>query len=507
MAYTKQQWQDATIGAPYGPISGARLNYIEQGIADAHALAAAKMDAPTGAPAANDTMKWNGSLWVPGKIVDAMISSAAAIAVAKLAPGAVGATLQTLAGPTVGWSAAAPVGSGITPTAPTAPGVANYTIPGGATVVTTQAQLDTALAGTTAIDIKVMNGSYSRATAVTPAAGHRIWCESITGVVFNYGWNWQYKSNWQMHGGTYNIPDVAHAAQDGGENGVVLNWVGTPANASGMICTDMIITGAGVVRCGIVLRCPHLGQFMRIQGSNFTDHVLRISDNTLTSTAVITTISDIDCANTFRSTRGASNGTGEAAVWVGHQVTNGVRRIKVRNSGWMGIAPLNNCRSTTFSDLDIDSVYGIVPAPETDAGDTKSVAMYFERNTHDIIVEKFSFGPDIVVGVNGEWNGGTPGNAAINNLEMRLGTINCNRQSVYAQPGALNGQLMHRCGIYGDEGSAGIYVHDVVFKNQNWACIGRYLNASLPATANNDYSGRIAGAVTETTAHILSTTP
>jgi hypothetical protein len=35
MTYTKQQWADGQIGAPYGPISAARLGVIEQGLADA----------------------------------------------------------------------------------------------------------------------------------------------------------------------------------------------------------------------------------------------------------------------------------------------------------------------------------------------------------------------------------------------------------------------------------------------------------------------------------------
>ncbi len=41
MPYTKQQWHDDTTTAPYGPINGTRLNYIETGIETAQATAEA----------------------------------------------------------------------------------------------------------------------------------------------------------------------------------------------------------------------------------------------------------------------------------------------------------------------------------------------------------------------------------------------------------------------------------------------------------------------------------
>ena len=33
MTYTEQQWQDGNTSAPYGPISAARLQHIEDGLA------------------------------------------------------------------------------------------------------------------------------------------------------------------------------------------------------------------------------------------------------------------------------------------------------------------------------------------------------------------------------------------------------------------------------------------------------------------------------------------
>lgn len=392
-------------------------------------------------------------------------------------------------------------GAGFGVDAPVAPSAANYTIPGGATVCTTQAQIDTALAGSSPVDIKVMNGTYSKSGPVTPAAAHRIWCESATSTLFNYGWDWQYKSNWEMHGGTYNITDTAHAALDG-TYGVIMNWFGGPGNASGAKVTDVTLDGARAIQYGIRLGAPHTATVKRVVATNFLDVGVRLSDNTLSSTATITDISDINVSRVYRTPRGAADGTAEAGLWVGHAVTNGVTRIKVSDIGWMGVIPINKCDSTTFSHLDIDNIYGTTPSD----GNPTGTGIYCERNTHNLIIERFLIGPNLLTGINGEWNNGIVGNAALNTAEFRYGLIDTNRAATYAA-GALAGQNYHRCGIYADDGSQSVLVHDVTFRHQNWACLGRYLNVGVPATSGNDYTGRDPGAVTETTAHISSTNP
>ncbi len=49
MPYTQQQWHDDTTSAPYGPINGTRLNYMEAGIGTAQATAEAALAAGGGA--------------------------------------------------------------------------------------------------------------------------------------------------------------------------------------------------------------------------------------------------------------------------------------------------------------------------------------------------------------------------------------------------------------------------------------------------------------------------
>ncbi len=49
MPYTQQQWHDDTTTAPYGPINGTRLNYMEAGIGTAQTTAEAALAAGGGA--------------------------------------------------------------------------------------------------------------------------------------------------------------------------------------------------------------------------------------------------------------------------------------------------------------------------------------------------------------------------------------------------------------------------------------------------------------------------
>lgn len=131
MPYTKQQWANDTLTAPYGPLSAARLAYIEDGIATAQATAEGKQ-APLPAGAADDAFVFNGTAWVPAKLVNANIAANAGIAVSKLAPGTNGYILSVVAG-VVTW-VAPDAGGGTTtppstsPAAPAAPGATGLAV-------------------------------------------------------------------------------------------------------------------------------------------------------------------------------------------------------------------------------------------------------------------------------------------------------------------------------------------------------------------------------------------
>jgi hypothetical protein len=286
------------------------------------------------------------------------------------------------------------------PAPPIAPSESNYSIPGGATVVSTQAALETALAGGTPIDIKINNGTYSRASELVPGAPHRLWCQTATGVNFNYGFRINYMDGFQLHGGNFNIADTAHAAVDGGLTAAVLSWFSAGDNTT---ITDVTIDGNHAITSGLQMSSPNHLIAQRCVIKNVTDYGIFASDNDFASTRNITTISDMDVSGVYRATRGAADGTAEAGVWVGHKVTNGVHRIRVNDIGWMGLWTGNNCNDTEFTDIDIDLSYSDAGAP---VGAANQVAVYVEHYTRRCSFKRFRLGPEVITGLNVEWDNG-----------------------------------------------------------------------------------------------------
>lgn len=79
MPYTPLVWVESVTDV--GPTN---LNHLETGLSNATTTADAAIPAPIG-PAANAGLVYNGSSWVAAKLVDANVSSSAAIAYSKLA--------------------------------------------------------------------------------------------------------------------------------------------------------------------------------------------------------------------------------------------------------------------------------------------------------------------------------------------------------------------------------------------------------------------------------------
>jgi hypothetical protein len=241
---------------------------------------------------------------------------------------------------------------------------------------------------------------------------------------------------------------------------------------------DSTFEGNWQIGVGVLAMNPNGLVAQRLQLSHFNEEGIRASDNDSvdygSSTAVIDTISDISVDGVAESTPGDSGGTAEAGLWIGHPVTNGVRRIKIRDVAWSGIETVNNSWNTTFSDLDID-----MSGPHRGVG----VAVYLEHYSLNDTFTNFSF-TGVKVGFNAEWDDGTPGNEAAQNDAIENGTIDA--------AGWGSGSTT---GVYLDEGTGNTTITNVIFKNQTWAAIGAYKPAGTIAISNNSYqlaSGAVA---------------
>jgi hypothetical protein len=367
--------------------------------------------------------------------------------------------------------------SGVTP--PAAP--ASYALPSGATYVRTTAELTTALKGSNK-DIVLADGMYSNSGPISVPNGNRLYAEHVGKAVLTSG---------LVLGGNFGtggvlvrglVLDVASNAQTL-NGGAITAWGAGGVNASVL---DTVIRGNQAVSVGLLVYSAQGLIVERLQLSGFTDVGLRASDNQVVSyggsTPRMDHIWDVSVDGVSRATPGSSNGTGEAGVWIGHPVVNGVRRIKVRNVSYSGIETVNNAWDTTLSDLDID-MGGTYQA----AG----VGVYLEHFSRNLVFERFSI-TGARVGFNAEWaDPGWGSLAASNNAVIQNGTVDSAGTKVSGR----------QAGVYLDYGTVATTVRGVTFKNQNWAGIGAYQTVGTNTFTANTFL-LAPGAVPTSTAHI-----
>ena len=331
-------------------------------------------------------------------------------------------------------------------------------------------------------DIVLADGTYDNSSAFNNANANRIYAAHLglavlkAGLIMggNFGTN-----GGLVRGVTFDVSDTSKTL--GG--GIIQIW--GPGGANSQIL-DSVFRGNKAIPVGLLAYNPTGLVVQRDQFFGFTDEGIRASNNTAVAygaaTPHIASITDITVDGVTRSTPGASNGTAEAGVWIGHPVDGGVKRIRIRNVSWSGIETVNNAWDTSYSDLDID-----MSGPSQYAG----VAVYMEHFTQHTSFRNFTI-RGARVGFNGEWNDGVSGNAACHFVTIQNGKIDASGSTL---PG-------HQAGVYLDEGSDSTTIQNVTFLNQNWAAVGMYKVVGTNAVSANDYSGLRPGALPTSSDHI-----
>ena len=362
-----------------------------------------------------------------------------------------------------------PDSSAVQPPAPPT----SYSIPAGAVVVSNSADLASALASSTSQNIVLADGVYDNSAPFENANGHHLYAQHLGAAVLEAGL--VMGSNYGAPGGSVQgvVFDVSDPAKVLG-GGIVHVWGAGGAQSKVLDC---VFRGNNVIDSGVLAYNPAGLVTQRLEFYGFTDVALRASNNQSVSygaaTPVINSISDIYVDGVSRAVPGASDGTGEAGVWVGHPVTNGVQRIKIRNAGWSGIETVNNSWNTVFSDLDID-----MSGPNESAG----VGIYLEHFNYHNTFQRFSI-RGANTGINAEWADPSWGGVAASHLTtIEDGTIDAT--------GVDNSRTV---GVYLDEGTDSTVVTGVTFLDQRWAAIGAYKNVGANSFAGNDYSGLPSG--------------
>jgi len=383
---------------------------------------------------------------------------------------------------------APPQPGAVSPAAPAVPrSPSAYTVPSGAVRVASAAELEAVLATSPARDIVLADGRYETAGWFSNHEGHRLYAERLGGAVLASGL--EIGANWGSGGAvvqglTFDVSSLAQAV-----HGALVHVWG-PAGASTRVL-DCVFRGNGAIAFGLLAYNPSGLVAKRLVFSSFTDVALRASDNQAVpygaATPRIASIADVSVDGVGRPTPGASDGTAEAGLWIGHPVTAGVHRIAVRNVSWSGIETVNNAWDTTFTDLDID-----MSGPKSAA----AVGIYLEHFNHRNVFERFRIA-GAATGITAEWaDPAWGGVAGAHEIVIRDGVIDA--------AGAREGKTF---GVYLDEGTVSTTVTGVVFRNQSFAAIGAYKIAGTNRFEGNDTSGLRASALPLSTEHWSSPAP
>ena len=365
-------------------------------------------------------------------------------------------------------------------------------MPSRALLVESSRQLASALRRRRPAEIVLADGIYEHDGPVVARAGHRLWARNppergVPRAVLHYGLDFGEFPRFAVRGLGFAITAREQAAVDGTYAAALLNHV-TSGSVGGVI-TDCAIDGGVAVTQGIQIGCPRGAVVRRCVIRRCTDEGLRISDNRFDSAVRITAISDLEISEIARDPRGASDGRAEAGLWVGHVVLKGVQRIRVRDTGWMGLWTGNASRGTVFSDLDIDTASGTTP----DTGKHASFGIYLERyngvrgsGQGGNQYERFELGPSLEVGITNEWDEGRSGDQASNGAIFRDGRVRSSR-----------------IGINLGEGTLAPTIENIWFSGQSDAAIVDSTNyppahdaTSSSARISGIHTSRLAGGVT-----------
>lgn len=287
------------------------------------------------------------------------------------------------------------------------------------------AELATAWAGSTAVDIILAPGTYSQASALTSTTTpHRLWSEQLLGATVRVGLAWGSNTRGlagEVHGIAFDVPEVSRCSSLGLlSEAIVLTW----GLKQRLVVEDCTFDGNGVVGSAVQATAPSGCSIKRCTMTGFVDFGLMAYKNGGAGVTEAMTIEDLDISEIKRATPGSSEGLAEAGIWLGHPSTT--RRIKIRGTGWTGLALVGGVAGAVCSDLDIDDV-------ATGYRDPGGRGVALELSS-DSSFTRVYVGPSSMFGFGIEWDHGdpTPRNSGIT---IRHATLDSYKAGISADIG------------------------------------------------------------------------
>jgi hypothetical protein len=323
-----------------------------------------------------------------------------------------------------------------TPCAPVAP--TQYALPSGALAVSTYSQLSSAVAGTTARDIILEDGTYSGGV-LSMYTGHRLWARHVGKAVLTGGVEVLAK-NVGIHGLKFTITSNGGLAANNKSAVIHSSYGNFGRNGDGVWVADVTIDGGNVALYGIWTQAPNGVKIERVVLTKFRYEgiIIKSYGTTAIYPNPAVQVRDVDVSY-VKDTAGLNNGTAEFGILLGNSSPGTiVERVNCHHIDWSCILPGGvDVGNATFSDIRMDY--------------TNDHAFYIEHYTHDITLKRFYIGPHAWAGIAIEsasegWGWKPSGK----NYKFFDGTIDTTRAGV--DVGACNGpedfqriKFLHQC--------------------------------------------------------------
>jgi len=261
-----------------------------------------------------------------------------------------------------------------TPTPPQAPSA--YELPSGGIRVTNAAQLKRELARKPAKDIIIADGVYDNNRPFNPAAPHRLWSERLGGATFKAGIIFHSGVGAEVHGIRFDVNASAKTAH----GAIIL----TRGKGHRTTVTDSWFEGNKTLQHGMLFKATDGVVVRRVIIRQFRKHGLRV-DGWPHFGDPAPQISDVDVYWIRDPNPNCCKGTSEFGILIRAVVPGGiVERAKARWMDWSCFLPID-AKGMIWRDLDCDWA---------------RQAFYIEHYTDGQLIERFSFGPNIIAGLN-----------------------------------------------------------------------------------------------------------
>lgn len=241
-------------------------------------------------------------------------------------------------------------------------------------------------------NIILEDGVYINTSMVTAGAAHKIWSRNLGGALLKFGLKLRGDGS-EVHGISFegNGGEAMIFIEENNPNSKIFDcWFNGKRRVTKAI-EARETSGLVVKRC-IIKDFKGYGVFWQ---SYYPKYLYDTPD-------IPPIIEDCDISGIYQTVRGQMYGTGECGLWASTQCT--VNRVRIRDTGWMGLWTGANCNNALFSNITIDNCY---------KDDDHSIGIYVEHWTRNCTFQNLQIGPvsgvsrpghRIDIGITTEWD-------------------------------------------------------------------------------------------------------